>query len=197
MTAYLCCIFIQKWGGVNIREFPNKYHKELSEASDWLKFGFHSIEAQFRQSQTDSFDLFVQAFNAVDRSVERFASSQSKARALRLHYYYANREMLSYLHAQGIKTMLTADDNRCSYSLSDRENRLLQQGNQLVKDSLRFIPTNLRLERIKVPFIDMYKITTDTIVLFTHEWKLNRINRMKMEYILWYYYHSSSKYIFL
>lgn len=176
-----------------ISQVPEKFRSDFFNSSSWLKLGFHAIQPTFSQQQTDSLEVFKQAFMEVNRNIRRFASSKSVSNVLRLHYYYANPAIIRFLKEQGVKLLLTTnDDNRISYSLPVEDNVELVKRGYLYKDSLFYVRTSYRLENMTFLPIS----PRDTVVLFTHEWALNRKNRFKMEACLGWLKLKGYKYVF-
>lgn len=81
--------------------------------------------------------------------------------------------MVNFLKTKGITTLLAADDDRrISYSLSGKLNgQLIAQG-ELTIDGMRYVKTDIRVERDCVVF-QLFKHCFDNeLVVFTHEWAL-------------------------
>lgn len=108
----------------NICKFPTKYANEFSANGDWLKIGFHAISPTVSKDSISIEPLFQRSFYIVD-SVLSSLFKNAKARKLRLHFFYATQNEVSYLNKKGITTLYSADDNRTSYSLDDSLNEYL------------------------------------------------------------------------
>lgn len=123
-------------------------------------------------ANTDSFKI---AYMRVTEAITRFAGNDGMSKCLRLHYFYASKKEVGFLADKGITTMLAADDpERVSYSLSIEAQKKLHRGGY--SDSvMHFLATDMRIEKQGIPYWDLYKhIENDTLVIFTHEWALDR-----------------------
>lgn len=158
----------EKDGDFNIAEMPVKFRKEFQANSDWLKFGFHAIQPEFNRNI--KYKDFSDSFSNVCRAICRFADTTSLCPILRLHYYYGNDSIITFISNLGVKGLLCADDERDSYDLDESENHLVQQKFYLEKE-LKYFKTNLRYEKIAcVGHTLSHLRNRDTLVLFTHEW---------------------------
>lgn len=153
-----------------IEDMPLKYKNDFRKASDWLRIGFHSKRPDFDSLVTVS--EIEQSYNNVNSSIARFADSSMVASTLRLHYFFAPDSILNAL--TGVRTLLCADDsNGVSYNLTASESRSVGNGGTIVKKDIAYRRTDLRLDdNFGVPG-DLRRLdNVDTLVVFTHEWKL-------------------------
>ena len=96
-----------------------------------------------------------------------------------LHGFTGNKEVCRMLKRQGIRCFLTADDERCSYYLTDMECRRIETEGSFwdEKEGIMFIRRLTRLEHNETPAEELQR-ALDTklplIDLFTHEWLLDR-----------------------
>ena len=181
------------WGG-----YSDKYKKEFIANKDWLQFGFHAIKPQFDKAETKNDKVFSQAYNRLDSCIGVFASNEVKSSTLRLHYYYATPHEVAFLHDKGIKRLLSADDDRISYSLPQKQNDILRTTNTLSFDGMNYRRTNLRMERLSFPPINLRLVPNDTIVFFTHESQLSgKRGKLKLEYCLWFFNKQQCKFKFI
>jgi len=169
----------------SINTFPIKYKKDFKKNSNWLKFGFHSIRPVFSKSETSKIDSFKTAYITVMKNIERFAGKDSKSICLRLHYFYATKDEIEFLSEQGCRILLTADDvKRQSYSLSNTAMKELEHGSYS-DQNMHYLATDMRIETFGIsPMWELLKHQEDkdTLVVFTHEWALNkRIIKCKFE----------------
>lgn len=159
----------EKDGNFNIADMPVKFRKEFRTHSDWLKFGFHAIQPEF--DRNIKFADFQVSFCNVYGAICRFADSTSLSPVLRLHYYYGNDSIITFINnCREIQGLLCADDDRDSYDLNKNENHLLQQRFYLEK-GLKYFKTDLRYEKAGCVRHRLTHLRNrDTLVLFTHEW---------------------------
>lgn len=165
--AKFTCYVYEQDGKYHINDFPVKYKEEIMNNSDWLKFGFHA------QNPTDSLSddkSFSTAYNIVDSNLTYKMGGQSHV--LRLHYYHASPQNVEYLKSKGVKVLLSADDNRISYSLSPKDNRILIKNGKFLKDGLTYVRTDIRVERDNIITFLFEHLNDDELIVFTHEWAL-------------------------
>lgn len=148
-----------EWTLANI---PEKYKHEFEEASEWLKFGFHAVSDE--QKEDNILFNFEDTFVETERQIRHFAGEESIARILRLHYWFYPRAYQGVLKNHGVHTILT------------------KEGQQIETMGLNQWKTNIRIEKDTMKEI-IYKIShykqNQPLVVFTHEWALNRKNKVK------------------
>lgn len=179
-------------------QYSNKFKKEFLENKDWLQFGFHAVKPVFDKAETSNIIIFSEAYEHLDSCIEIFAGPEMKASALRLHYYYATPKEISFLHKKGINRLLAADDDRISYSLPKRLNDSLRKANTMSFNGMNYRRTNLRMEKMLFPPVELRNLPNDTIVFFTHECQLNgKRGKLKLDYCLWFFNKQKCKFRFV
>lgn len=177
----LTCYCFEKDCDYNISKMPSKYAREFTENSDWLKFGFHGIKPSSHKPNNVKYSEFTTAFSNFQKEVGRFASCHNIATMLRLDYFYATPGEVLFLRNNGVRTLLSADDDRRNYYLPYQKNRQLINENSIHYDGLKYLRTNIRIENTDFPYLNILRNRErDTLVIFTHEWKLDRINKYKL-----------------
>lgn len=169
--------------GPNIASVPAKFKNEFKEASSWLRIGFHWPVPEFN---TDiSVENFRSAYRAANSSISRFADTAMVAETLRIHYYYGPDSLIDTL--QGVRVLLCADTpGRQSYNLNHHEMQYVGSGKQLVKDSIRYIRTDLRSENhFNITRTLRSMQNRDTLVVFTHEWAMQPQSVKSMLLTMW------------
>ena len=145
-----------------LADIPEKYKHELEEASGWLKFGFHAVSDE--QKEDNILYDFEDAFVEAERQIRHFAGEEAIARILRLHYWFYPKAYQGVLKNHGVHTILT------------------KEGQRIESMGLNQWITNIRIEHDTMKQI-IYKIshcnTNQPLVVFTHEWALNRKNKVK------------------
>lgn len=178
--AFTCYCFVND-SDFNVSQIPNKFARELTDNSDWLKFGFHGIKPSIHKPTNVKYLEFASAFSHFQKEVMRFASSHNIASILRLDYYYATSGEVVFLKNNGVRTLLSADDDRRSYYLPFQRNKQLINKNSIHYDGLKYLRTNIKIENTVFPYINILQNRErDTLVIFTHEWKLGRLNKYKL-----------------
>lgn len=179
--SFTCYIFEQD-GDFDVSQIPNKYSDEFKRNSQWLKFGYHGLRPSSHIPNNVSYKQFTESFLRLNRELSRFASDSSRAYVLRLDYFYATNGEVSFLKNHGVRTLLSADDNRRSYYLPYRNNERLLHINSIHYNGLKYLRTNIRIENTDVPYLNILKNRNrDTLVVFTHEWKLDKCSKYKLE----------------
>lgn len=150
-----------------LADIPEKYKHELEEASEWLKFGFHA--ASDEQKEDNILSNFEDAFVEAERQIRHFAGEEAIARILRLHFWFYPKAYQGVLKNHGVHTILT------------------KEGQQIESMGLNQWITNIWIEQDTMKQI-IYKIshcnTNQPLVVFTHEWALNRKNKVKFALII-------------
>lgn len=176
------CYIYEKDGNFNLSQMPQKYLNEFRKSNYWLKFGYHGVCPSSHTPNNVNYRQFVESYKHVNDELSRFASDSVRASILRLDYYYATIGEVEYLVDHGVKALLSADDDRRSYFLPFDKNMWLLQKNSINYGGLKYLRTNIRIENIDFPYLNLLRYRErDTLVVFTHEWKLDRINKYKLE----------------
>ena len=155
---------------VGIDEMPLKFRDDFRKSADWLRIGFHSPRAKFDSLVTVA--DFKNSYYNVNSAIAQFADSSIVASTLRFHYFFAPDSLLSVL--TGIGSLLCADDSSLSsYNLTPSEVKTVARGERIVKNGISYIRTDLRIDDNFRVIRDLKRLeTADTLVVFTHEWKL-------------------------
>ncbi|MDE6808546.1 MAG: hypothetical protein K2J42_00425 [Muribaculaceae bacterium] len=154
----------------SIEDMPLKYKRDFRKVSEWLRIGFHSPRAKFDSLVTVA--EFRDSYSHVNKAIAQFADSSMVAFTLRLHYFFAPDSLLNAL--TGVRTLLCADDSsRSSYNLTPSEVKTVAKGERIKKDEISYRRTDLRIDDNFRVIRDLKRLeTADTLVVFTHEWKL-------------------------
>lgn len=184
-----------------ITEVPTKYKAEFIENSSWMKFGYHALKPCFEEEEQSK--EFERSLTVVNNSINHWAGKLSLGSCLRLHYYYADNDMVSALKKHKIYHLLGADDKgRKSYNLNQLQSDSLYNKRAYIYDSINFYKTDIRIERMNyIPFELFYLQNKDTITLFSHEWAMvgrrNVFNRMKLKSSMRWLNKNGYKFTFL
>lgn len=177
-----------------LADCTEKFKKEFSASSEWLKFGYHAYNG------TSVFYNYGGGYKMFVESVLKFAGSgQCVSQTVRLDHFSGRREecaACSYRNMEyGIRQLLTADSRtRQSYYLSDAEIADLNDRELYVDWStgIEFYSTDFRFDDCK-NFKRLCKenMGESEVVVFTHEWLLNvPVRRNVAKYVVakWYQY---------
>ena len=131
-----------------ITEVPDKFRNEFIENSEWLKFGYHAIEPRFDKKEQSL--EFERSFLNVRKSILHWAGKSSLAPCLRLHYYFADDNMIAILKKYRVYHLLGADDEgRISYNLNRLQSDSLYALRAYIYDSIYYHKTDIRIERME------------------------------------------------
>ena len=188
-TTYTFYCMYEDNDGFTLEEVTSKYSNEFHLNSDWIKFGFHSLNGNKNYADTDG-AMASKDYKLVINELIRITGSESSIeKIIRLHNYAGNFESIMSLNEDenGIIGLLTADDDRDSYYLDSTKSSELRLNGREVIDDLLFIPTDIRLESIdnfeKIDNEFLNGVDSE-IIVFTHEWLLeDKEIRKKLEYI--------------
>ena len=163
----------------HLSDIPYKYLNEIAKDT-WIKIGFHSATPESSNNDTEELQkAFISFKNAIPLNLQ--------AQTLRLHYYHSTQKDAQFLASNGIKTLLAADDNRISYSLPISINDSLINLQRIQKDSMVYERTDIRIEKCFFPIFNVWAHLQDNmLVIFTHEWALNKWNALMFRILVYY-----------
>lgn len=164
----------------NLSQCTDKFAKEFSENSYFLKFGFHSLSGD--GNLAENWNTAESDYQKVITQLIRITGSKECIdTVIRLHSFAGSLDAINAINVteNGIEGLLTADDDRISYYLNDTENSYINHHDYL-KDNeseLFFVSTDLRLEKTWNPYgalVSIYKNSNQNKVIevFTHEWQI-------------------------
>lgn len=163
-------LFVYEYDGdYRLCDFPNKFAEEFHQNAGWLKVGYHAMSPSISRDSIDMVSVFIPSFNRVD-SILTTKFKRAKSSVIRLHYFHATQEEVNHLRDKGITTLLAADDDRISYSLTETENSELMKKEVLEKNGMTYISTDHRVERDNTLIGLIRNAEDDEFVIFTHEW---------------------------
>lgn len=181
---YLFCTY--RDGDFSLEKVPGNYAEEFRRNADWLKFGFHCYDEGIIYKGKSEAD-FKRHFSSFQRQIKRIAGQDETINALRIHSFQGDREICRILRAEGVSTLFTADDDRCSYYLDEEAISELKNSGSYYDQSLdlMFVRSCTRLENSVGAMEEIEKYRNagwDIISIFTHEWQMDRENiRNKFE----------------
>ena len=185
-TLYL----YEKKGDFTLKKLPSMYHKELKECNSWLRFGFH---APFPKSTADSTLFMTSYIHTKNIITEKLGNLHTQI--LRLDYFFATPEEIKALRERDVTTLLSADDNRISYSLSRKDNEHLIETEILEKNGMTYKRTDARIEKTSLLPTLIYNATDDELFLFTHEWCFFE-NTKEINVYLFFFYLTGSTFTY-
>jgi hypothetical protein len=89
-----------------LRDMPDTYKKEWEDNSDWLRFGFHSLQEfpDYPFVNAD-YDDVKKVMELITGEVRRFAGEKSFAKAVLTHWLPVSKEGCKAIYDSGIKLM--------------------------------------------------------------------------------------------
>ncbi|WP_320165391.1 hypothetical protein [uncultured Trichococcus sp.] len=163
-------------GEYNLTDIPNDYALEFQENSDWLKFGFHSLNAETNY-ENENTQKAKEDYEKVIKELTRITGGESAIdTTVRLHYYAASDEAIEGFQTAelGIERLLSPEDQRLAYNLDEEETSYLYQYDYFNLNGLEYIKTDVRMENLDNPedyydsFIQQEELN-GILAVFTHE----------------------------
>ncbi len=151
-----------------------KFHDEFKQNSNWLKFGFHAYSEQ-RDYCDENEELLYMDYCKTVNELERIVGEEAIDRMIRIHRFAAGRKAVGKLEGL-IDGLLTADDGRISYSLSDGVCKYINgYGHYRDVYGIQYIRTDIRLEWVEgsvKSLLDHLLLSPERkhFEIFSHEW---------------------------
>lgn len=134
-----------------LSEATRLYRKEFENNSSWLKFGFHGNTGRENYKEQD-LKLSQKHFHEVICNLKEIVGTCSLDSFTRIHTFVASRDFVSYLAQNddySLKGLLSADDSRISYSLSESDNAQLKLDGWFHTNGLTLIETTQRFDSFR------------------------------------------------
>ena len=130
-------------GGFRLCDVTDRLKPAFADASDWLKFSFHSArEYPAHPYSTAPGKQVLSDCLAVQREIRRFAGERSLAKTTTLHYCTCTDDGVEALRTAGVRGLLglfgTEEAPRSSYQLTEPEAQQLRRGLPLVRDGMLY-----------------------------------------------------------
>lgn len=182
----------------DVRKVSSKYREEFITNSNWLKFGYHSIEPTTSFDHLTSINEFKESFIRVNNEIKRFAGEESITTVLRLNYFRASPDKIEYLFNQGVSGLLCSDDDRISYDLSKEQHEELKLEEKILYNGMTYYNTDFRFDGKKFILYEMMKLRdNEVLVLFAHEWALENNGLDRIETAIKWLSNNNYKFSFL
>lgn len=191
-------LYLYKLTSAGLADVPDKYRPEFIDNSRWLKFGFHQYDSASTYDVTT--ETATANYNAFVSGVYNMCGGiGSIDRIPRLNYFAGTLAAIQGLRDAncGITGLLTADDSRASYYLTQAQADFIRENSLLYDDTngLVFINTDFRIDwfisgftssnqyRVPVkntPYEELaYRYNDESVgklyqylVVFLHEWRV-------------------------
>lgn len=145
------CYCFYKKDGFSLAECPDSYKQEFENNSDWLKFGFHSYTGNEDYQHQDPNTSLAQ-YTELMKCLERVVGRKSLDLCPRIHKFEASSEFMYQMSNHPlypIKGLLSADDNRISYSLTSANNQILIRDGYYKLQNIVLMRTSQRYDSLK------------------------------------------------
>ncbi len=195
------CFCYYSTGDFNLSKVSSRYQKEFLSNSSWLRFGFHTVNANTTYDSAVLIDDYLLTVS----ELERIVGSDSIDNFIRLQSYQGNINNIISIKQSSIQPivgLLTADDVRQSYYLDGQANKYIYCHDKYFDERLniQFISTDIRVEYVENVSKKLKEFETDAwnnqlgfLEVFTHEWTLNIDIKEKVEkFCKWAYLNDYS-----
>lgn len=201
----ISCFVYYEDGDFNLSQMSDGYIKEFNINSDWLRFGFHTLNG----STNYSAGSIIEDYEKTISQLERIVGKESIDNFVRLQMFKGNYDGIKPLietKHEPIVGLLSADDRRQSYYLSEDQNKYIYSHDELFEQDLGlyFVSTDFRIEyvdninkKIKELSDESWINQTGDLVVFTHEWALSVENKEKIEKVCKYAMQKGYRFVFL
>lgn len=176
----------------NLSQCTDKFAEEFEANSEWLKFGFHTLNGAKNYENTSSEEAKEDYDKVITELLRITGSDKCIDKVVRLQNFAGNEESVQAMKNTdyGIQGVLGADDKRRSYYLNNEDNSYLYLYDYYDNTGIHFFRTDLRMELIDNIDETLEEFYTNTefeekneiLIAFTHEWKLGEEDiREKLE----------------
>lgn len=165
----------------SLEKCVHSYKQEFEENASWLKFGFHGYNESTDYNSQNVKSSILQ-YEAFVHEMKQIVGEKSLDLIPRIHGFKASREFVSYLANNGclsLKGLLSADDDRISYSLSIDDDKYLKLHRKLWLDDMIYLRTLHRFESLR-RIGSLFAISASGGEFFTHEWVFYSSRNIKM-----------------
>ncbi len=159
-----------------LTDVTDKFSSEFQDNSDWLKLGFHSLNAETDYGNATAQEAKEDYEKVIDELTRITGGKSSIDTTVRLHYYSASDEALEgFIDSQtGIEKLLSPEDKRLAYNLDEEQTSYLYQYDFFSAKGIDYIKTDARIENldnVKKFYNDFLQQDdlNDILAIFTHE----------------------------
>ncbi len=188
----LYCFFQDITDGFTLEKCTDKFKNEFQQNSNWLKLGFHTKNANINYKDFDDENIYDDYKKMMEEFYRITGEKNCIDSCIRLQNYagtYDNiKKIIDKNIENGVQILLSADDDRENYYLSEEQNFILNRNEYYIDDymGISFIKTDIRLENINDVNEEFKKNNgEEQIIVFSHENLMNKNSiRKKLEKIL-------------
>lgn len=167
------CFMQQDW--MNLQDVTNAYRDELSENSDWMRFGFHARNENVHYSDLPA-ETAGEDYYTVTEQLRRICGNVLDE-CPRIHCYSAHQGSLRKMKKYGLQGVLCAEKGiESCYGLTYEQKQLVDKSGIYLdkKDGITYISTDLRIEETGCMVETIQLGKRSHLEIFTHEWALKR-----------------------
>lgn len=195
--AVFSCYCFSKNKTIGLNEVMEQYAAEFQKSSGWLRFGFHGANSGTAYGITKFKTKYLrngyleakEDYEEVIKELVRITGgNRAIDRLPRIHYYAGSVEAcrgFKEVEQYEVRGLLSAEDGRISYYLSEEQAKELQCKDEWLEPNLklRLVRTKLRLENTEQPeadlteFVDVKKY--NELIVFTHDCYLHEEQMQK------------------
>lgn len=169
----------------NLSMVSQKFEKEFQENSDWLRFGFHALNAETKYETDEDSKRLVEDYNkTIGELIRITGGKESIDNVIRLNYFSGSLECVNSIKdtENGIIGLLCADtEGRISYYFNDEKSLEIYNSDRYYDNELTFFNTDIRLEfyldnlseELDKYTEENYNNKNKELIVFTHEWQLS------------------------
>ena len=200
----ISCYVYYEDGEFNLSQVPDKYKDEFVKNSNWLRFGFHTLNGETDYKKGKITNDYIKTIN----QLKRIVGKQSIDNVIRLQMFqgsYKEIKQLSQLVDEPVKGLLTADDKRQSYYLNKDNSKYIYCHDEYYDSdaNIHFFSTDFRTENVQNINSKLRELSTDSwnnqtgdLVIFSHEWALSMENKDKIEKVCKYADKNNYRFVF-
>lgn len=167
------CIY--RIGNRSLSDVSDRWKSEFCQCGDWLRFGFHSFTDETNYNESSSEEIQTH-YEIMKHEINRITGCDCMADMIRLHYFSGNKTVARTLRNLGVHVLLTADDDRKSYGLQEKElSELNRTGTYYDKETdMMYYRTDFRVENMENDCYEVPTVNNGRLCFFTHEPLLGR-----------------------
>lgn len=169
----------------NLGMASEKFREEFRKNSEWLRFGFHALDAETKYETDEDAKRLLEDYNkTVNELIRITGGNESIDNVIRLHYYMGSLECINSIKntENGITGLLCADtEGRISYYFDKEKSLKIYNADRYYDSGITFFNTDIRLEffldnldeELEKYLTEEYSSKNKELIVFTHEWQLS------------------------
>lgn len=204
----ISCFVFYEDGDFYLEQCTRKFKQEFIKNSDWLRFGFHSADAETAYGKGGERTDILSDYQITVKNLCEIVGKKSIDNVIRLQSYkgtYDDIFGLVNIPEEPVIGLFCADDSRKNYYLDNERNQYIYCHDKLFDTELdcALFSTDIRAEyvesvkeKIEEFSTDAWNNQLDDLVVFTHEWALDPEVKNTMEEFCRYAVEKGYRFIF-